>query len=107
MSIYAGAVFMAEGFMLAARDYENGSLEVGSITGTIKFRVSAQVSVPIRCRVVVLRDFDHQPVRETMSDATTGAWSVSGIDKHLAYSAIAYHPTTAARAVIADGVYPV
>jgi hypothetical protein len=106
MSTYAGAVALFGSAMVLAKDYENGANETGTIAGTTKFRVSSTVTVPIACRVIVFRDVDHQPVRDTLSDAVTGAWSVTGIDKHLTYTALALHPTTAARAVVADGVYP-
>lgn len=106
MSTYAGPVLQVGVVTVLPRDFENGSLATGTITGTAKVQIAANTVVPIRCQVVLFRDHDHQPVRSMITDAANGVFSFSGIDKHLTYTAIAFHPTLAYRAVLADGVYP-
>lgn len=105
MANYAGVVSTVQ-LITLPKDYANGAYETGTISGTVKTRTAPAVTVPTRCQVVLFRDHDHMPLREVLSDAGTGAYSFSGIDKDQSYTVIAFHPTLAYRAVLADGVFP-
>lgn len=105
MSIYAGQVSRAAPRTLA-RDYINGNYDPGTISGTVKTQINSTTQVPTRCRVVLLRDTDLVAVRSVISDAVTGAYTFTQIDKHVSYTVMAYHLDSAFRAVIANGLYP-
>lgn len=105
MATYTGAVALVK-LETLPRDYENGFYETGTIAGTVKTQIAPLSLVPTYCKVVMFRDHDHQPIYEMWTDPVTGAYSFSGMDKHLSYTVIAFHPTLAYRAVLADGVFP-
>jgi hypothetical protein len=105
MATYAGPVATV-GPIVLSKDYINGVFETGTISGTVKTQTAPLTLVPTYCNVVLFRDHDHQPIQELWTDAVTGAYSFSGMDKHLSYTVIAFHPTLAYRAVLADGVFP-
>ncbi len=105
MATYAGAVGTV-GPIVLPKDYVNGAFETGTISGTVKTQTAPLTLVPTFCKVVMFRDHDHQPIYEKWTDPVTGAYSFSGMDKHLSYTVIAFHPTLAYRAVLADGVFP-
>lgn len=84
------------------RDMQYGG--AGVISGTVK--IDAVTDIPVRRRVRLVRDRDGAVVRETWSDAATGAYTFTGIDERERYSAISYDHTHDMRAVIADNLAP-
>lgn len=76
----------------------------GRITGTVKEKGTP--NAPLRRRVRLHRDVDGLMVRETWSDAATGAYTFTDINPAYAYTAIAYDYARNYRAVIADNLTP-
>lgn len=76
------------------------------VTGTVK-RKGTPSNIPTRARVRLYRDRDGLFVAETWSDATTGAYAFDYIASGYTYSAVAYDPTLAYRAVVGDRLTPV
>jgi hypothetical protein len=105
MATYAGAVWHLAP-MTQVKDYINGAVDPGVVIGTVKTQVNATTQVPTRCRVVLIRDMDLVAVRSMISDAVTGAYTFSEIDRHVSYTVLAYHLTSEFRAVVANGLYP-
>lgn len=85
-----------------ARDMEHSGL--GTISGTVA--IDSTPDIPVRRLVRLVRDRDGLVVRETYSDATTGAYSFPEINQNVRYSAIAYDAYHDRRAVIADNLTP-
>jgi len=85
-----------------ARDIEHDGL--GTISGTVA--IDSTPDIPVRRLVRLVRDRDGLVVRETYSDATTGAYSFPEINQNVRYSAIAYDAYHDRRAVIADNLTP-
>lgn len=88
--------------LLRARDIEHDGL--GTISGTVA--IDSTPDIPVRRLVRLVRDRDGVVVRETYSDATTGAYSFPEINQNVRYSAIAYDAYHDRRAVIADNLTP-
>lgn len=88
------------------KDYVNGAIDPGIISGTVKTQTDATHQVGTYCKVVLIRDSDLVAVRSMMADPVTGAYLFRNIDKGVSYTVIAYHPTGSFRAVISDGLYP-
>lgn len=105
MATYSGTV-MGLFSQRLPKDYVNGSFGAGTIADTVKTQTDATHQVGTYCKVVLIRDSDLVAVRQVMADPVTGAYSFTDIDKHLTYTVLAYHPTQAYRAVVADGLYP-
>lgn len=72
------------------KDYLNGPNETGTISGVVKTRDNKGRKFPAYARVTLIRESDFVPVRSMMSDKITGAYSFSGIDSAVKYTAIAY-----------------
>ena len=83
-------------------DYIHGG--PGRITGTVEEK--ATPNLPLRRRVRLHRDVDGLCVRETWSDAATGAYEFTDIDPAYTYTAIAYDYARNHRAEAADGLVP-
>lgn len=77
----------------------------GSITATVK-EDGTPTDTPVRRKVRLVRDRDGLMVRETWSNATTGAYSFTEIDENETYSVVSYDHNDNFRAVIADRITP-
>lgn len=75
---------------------------VYTISGTVK-RENTPSPTPLRRRVRLYNEFSKRLVREGWSDATTGAFSFSGLANTDKYTAIAIDHQRYYRAVIVDG----
>lgn len=88
--------------VLKSGDFIHGG--PGRITGTVEEK--ATPNLPLRRRVRLHRDVDGLCVRETWSDAVTGAYEFTGINPAYRYTAIAYDYEHNHRAVAADNLTP-
>lgn len=77
----------------------------GYIPGTVK-RDSAPADLPLRRRVRLHREADGMLVRETWSDAATGAYLFTDINPALKYTVISYDHAHEYRAEVADNITP-
>lgn len=77
----------------------------GKVTGTVKEK-NTPANTPLRRRVRLVREIDGMQIRETWSDASTGAYEFLQIDERHKYSVISYDYAANYRAVIADGLTP-
>lgn len=77
----------------------------GRIADTVKEK-NTPVNTPLRRRVRLFRDIDGLMIRETWSDAATGAYSFQCIDERYTYSVVSYDHLGNYRAVIADHLTP-
>lgn len=77
---------------------------VGRISGTTKDKASP--NIPVAERVVLFRQHDCAPIRETISTAGTGAFSFDWIDETEIYFVVAFDHDGTFRATIADGLVP-
>jgi hypothetical protein len=75
----------------------------GRITGTVKQKATPS-NVPLRRRVFLLDETTNLIVRDTWSDAATGAYSFDAIDMNRRYTVITYDYENNYRAVIADNI---
>jgi hypothetical protein len=87
---------------LMLRDMQAGGR--GVISGTVK--VKGTPNFAVHRKVWLLRESDAQVIRETWSDATTGAYTFSGVDERQRYTVITYDHLHNFRAVIADNLTP-
>lgn len=62
--------------------------------------------VPVSRKVRLLREQDGLLIRETWSDATTGAYRFDNIPADIAYTVLSYDHTGTFRAVVADRITP-
>ncbi|MBB5204397.1 hypothetical protein HNQ51_001711 [Inhella inkyongensis] len=76
----------------------------GRVIGTVKAHGSPDQ--PLARRVRLFRDIDGLLVGETWSDATTGAYVFTELDRTQRYSAVSYDHEGHYRAVIADNLMP-
>ena len=97
-STVAGPVISVPAF----RDMEFGGK--GRIAGTLK--IHGTPNTPVQRKVRLVRDRDGLLVRETYSNATTGAYSFDYIDERVRYTVLAYDNLNDFRAVVADNVAP-
>ena len=75
------------------------------IAGTVKHRVKGVIAdEPLQRRVLLIDQATYVVVRETWSDASTGAYSFDHIDPVPRYLVIAFDHTRQHRAVIADNL---
>ena len=86
-----------------ARDVEFGGQ--ARIWGTTKTK-GTPTDTPVRRKVRLFRDRDGLMVRETWSNATTGAYTFTEIDENETYSVVSYDHNNNFRAVIADRITP-
>ena len=77
----------------------------GSISGTVK-RDADPADLPLSRRVRLHRDVDGMLLRETWSDATTGAYLFTDINPAITYTVISYDHEHNYRAVVADNITP-
>lgn len=77
----------------------------GQIVATVK-EDGTPTDTPVRRKVRLFRDRDGLFVRETWSNATTGAYSFTEIDENETYSVVSYDHNDNFRAVIADRITP-
>lgn len=77
----------------------------GRIVGTVKQKATP-TNVPLARRVLLLDETTNIVMRETWSDATTGAYTFERIDRNRRYSVITYDYAQNYRAVIADNLVP-
>lgn len=90
------------GIAIKSGDYVHGG--AGRINGTVEEK--ATPNVPLKRKVRLHRDVDGMHVRETWSDAVTGAYEFTDINPEYTYTAIAYDYARNHRAVVADGLIP-
>lgn len=83
-------------------DYIHGGK--GVITGTVEEK--ATPNIPLHRKVRLYREVDGLLVRETWSNATTGAYVFTDINPAYTYTVIAYDYARNYRAVIADNLTP-
>lgn len=84
-------------------DYIHGGK--GVIQGFVE-RKDTPANVPLRRRVRLVREIDGMTVRETWSDATSGAYSFPSIAEQYTYTVLAYDHEHNYRAVLADNLTP-
>ena len=96
---YSGPKLLA---LQKSGDYIHGGK--GFIPGTVEEK--ATPNIPLRRRVRLHRDVDGLCVRETWSDAVTGAYEFTDINPTYKYTAIAYDYAHNHRAVAADNLTP-
>ena len=96
---YSGGLLLA---LQKSRDYIHGGK--GFIPGTVEEK--ATPNIPLRRRVRLHRDVDGMMVRETWSDAVTGAYTFTDINPAYTYHAIAFDYARNYRAVVADNLTP-
>jgi len=77
----------------------------GKVAGTVKEK-NTPANTPLRRRVRLVREIDGLQIRETWSDAATGAYEFLQIDERHKYSVISYDYAANYRAVIADSLTP-
>lgn len=77
----------------------------GAIVATVK-EDGEPTDTPVRRKVRLFRDRDGLMVRETWSNATTGAYAFTEIDENETYSVVSYDHNNNFRAVIADRITP-
>lgn len=98
---FAGARGASQAKLL--RDMQYGGR--GQIVATVK-EDHDPLDLPVRRRVRLFRDRDGVMIRETWSDAVTGAYAFTEIDENERYSVVAYDHLENYRAVIADRIQP-
>lgn len=96
---YSGPKLLA---LQKSGDYIHGGK--GFITGTVEEK--ATPNIPLRRRVRLHRDVDGMMVRETWSDAVTGAYTFTDINPAYTYHTIAFDYARNYLAVIADNLTP-
>lgn len=77
----------------------------GRILGTVK-KDDDPVDLPLRRRVRLFRERDGHLVRETWSNANSGAYVFENIDETVRYTVLAYDYERNYRAVVADNIQP-
>jgi len=75
---------------------------VGQVVGTVK----NTPATPVRRRVLLIEEATRAVIRETWSEAATGAYSFGRIAMNTTYTVVSYDHTQAFRAVVADRVVP-
>ena len=98
---YSGPKLLA---LQKSGDYIHGGK--GFITGAVEEK--ATPNIPLRRRVRLHRDVDGMMVRETWSDAVTGAYTFTDINPAYTYTVVAY-PVTGENlpALVHHGVIPI
>ena len=98
---YSGPKLLA---LQKSGDYIHGGK--GFIPGTVEEK--ATPNIPLRRRVRLHRDVDGMMVRETWSDAVTGAYTFTDINPAYTYTVIAYPVTgDGLPALVHHGVIPI
>lgn len=78
--------------------YNGGS---GTVAGTVKEK-NTPANTPLARRVLLIEEASRMTIRETWSDAVTGAFEFRGVKQGVKYSTISYDHLHNYRAVIAD-----
>lgn len=91
----------AIGSILGQRDIYFGG--TGTITGTVKEKASPD-NTPLHRRVLLIEQATRTVIRETWSDAITGAYTFNNVAMQATYTVLAYDYTGLYRAVIADNI---
>lgn len=78
---------------------------IGRIRGTVK-RKDTPANAPLRRRVRLIRERDGLKMRETWSDAATGAYQFDYIDELQRWTVITYDHEHNYRAEVADNLTP-
>lgn len=86
--------------IMGTHDIHFGGL--GQVVGTVK----NTPATPVRRRVLLMNEATRVVIRETWSDAVTGAYSFTRIAMDASYTVVSYDHTHAFRAVVADRVTP-
>ena len=88
-------------------DLQTGMLGkgVGRVHGTVKLK-SEPENTPLRRKVWLLRQRDGVKIRETWSDALTGAYEFKYIDEEQLWTVISFDHTHDKGCVSADGLVP-
>lgn len=77
----------------------------GVITGTVEEK-GTPANTPLRRRVVLIEERSRTAIRETWSDADTGAYTFRHIATGMKYTVLTYDHAGNYRAVAADGLTP-
>lgn len=101
-SLAAPATALAAPGLLVYRYLIGGS---GRIVGSVALKGTPS-NLPVRRRVRLVREADGLCIAEQWSDAATGAYAFTGIDRGATYTVIAYDGPRIFRATVADGVTP-
>lgn len=75
---------------------------VGQVVGTVK----NTPATPVRRRVLLIEEATRAVIRETWSEAATGAYSFGRVAMNTTYTVVSYDHTQAFRAVVTDRVVP-
>jgi len=75
---------------------------VGQVVGTVK----NTPATPVHRRVLLIEEATRAVIRETWSEAATGAYTFGRIAMNTTYTVVSYDHTQAFRAVVADRVVP-
>ena len=78
---------------------------VGRIYGTVKEKHTPD-NTPLRRRVLLIDERSHLTIRETWSDAATGAYEFRGVKMGVPYTVLSYDLADGQRAVVADLQFP-
>lgn len=91
----------------ARRNYYIGGQgqDIGRVRGTVKEK-NTPVNTPLRRRVRLIREVDGLLIRETWSDAVTGAYDFQYVSELDTYTVISYDHEHNYRAVVADNLTP-
>ena len=84
-------------------DLYNGG--VGRVRGTVKDK-ALPINIPVFCRVDLIDEQSRVVIREQWTNPVTGAYDFKGIKMGVPYTTLAYDPTGAERAVVANGQIP-
>jgi len=85
---------------IGKRDIYFGGM--GQVVGTVK----NTPATPVRRRVLLIEEGTRAVIRETWSEAATGAYTFGRIAMNTTYTVVSYDHTQAFRAVVADRVVP-
>lgn len=94
--------------LTSRNDYQIGALgrQIGRIAGTVRDKATPPPNRPVAERVRLYRQRDGMLIRETRSNATTGAYAFEYIDEFERYFVIAFDKEELYRAVVADNLIP-
>lgn len=104
--VQVGALFSGEKFPALPsllRDVYYGGL--GVIAGTVEAK-GTPANTPLRRRVVLIDERSRSAIRETWSDAATGAYEFRSIKQGVPYTVLAYDHAHNYRAFAGDNLLP-
>jgi hypothetical protein len=88
------------GDLTLIRDVQYGG--IGRVNGNVY--IDGTPDIPVSRRVRLINERDGLPIRETWSDAATGAYSFDKVAMGVRYTVIAYDYENNYRAIVADNV---